>query len=493
MLFQTETIASFQSNMGRDRRRTRDQKDDPSVLVKTRPHRTVESQQACPKELHFLSGNAQEIQHFLFFRTITALDLAGPFDFGFWTCETLQSAHIYPALWHAAIALGAMHCQFIANNSLSYCWHSKTDGHVRFVLMQFNKSIMNLSKMLSKQALNKQDKVIFLTTCILFTCLCTLQGKQNEAFMHISNGMKLIHEWDSGDSSQCGTHIAMEMLLLLFTQLDSQGLYIRRRLGLKPAHQCAEYPTIVSSPLEPFPTCLQAYVELERLINHLIQLDTSEDYTSPDPDFTITKQKDVYFQVLTAWETKFEGYLVTNSKAIEENTITLLRIRQLFANTLFNHPSKGELGHDEFVNQYTMIVTLAGWILEARNVVASQRPQQIDFSLSVVIAEPLLFTAMHCRKPSVRRQALQLLKMYPRREGIFDGVLATKLVEDYIVFEEKSCPRSGSSLDGDAPLSTDSNICTTGPWICQKHRISFQMFFMRASGVGIQAMQRWRT
>ncbi|CRG88691.1 Vacuolar protein sorting/targeting protein 10 [Talaromyces islandicus] len=442
-------------------------------------------------QLRFLSTNEQEIKNFHFFRAITASELSGPFDFGFWTGEILQYTHVDPALWHATAALGAMHRQFITDNSWSYSWHPEVDHHVRFVLLQFNKSIANLKKIFSKGPLNEHDKIIVLTLCILFTCLCSLQGKKSQAFMHISNGMKLIQEW--AFLSKGGSRVAIDMLLLMFTQLDSQGHYIRRRLGLKPAEHIDKYCiTLPSFPLQPFATCIQAYVELERIINQLIQLDARQTYTSSAPQLVVTKQKEDYVPVFNAWETRFKGYLATTTESIHENSITLLRIRQSFANTLFNHPSKGELGYDEFVDQYTMIVYLAERILESKSLLADykerhvystefqRRPGQLDFSLSVVIAEPLLFTAMHCRKPSLRHKALWLLKMYPRREGIFDGVLATKLVEDYIIFEEKSCRHSRTRIpaymgDG-APLNKDLVMCTTtGRWICQNHRINIRM------------------
>lgn len=482
--------------MGKDRRRTRNQKINTSALIRNGSYKTAKGQLTSLSVLSLLPGNEQENQHFLFFRAITASELAGPFDFGFWTCNTLQYSHVDPALWHATIALGAMHHRLITDSSRSYCWHPETNSHVRFVILQFNKSIMNLMKTMSKQALNEHDKIIVLTTCVLFTCLCSLQGKQNQAFMHITNGMKLIHEWGLRGSFKNGNQVAMNMLLLTFTQLDSQGIYIRRRLGLDPAEQGKKYSiTLPLFSLEPFFTCLQAYVDLERLINHLIQLHASDDYISLDPDSTISKQKELLFQAFTVWDTRFKGYLATNPQFIEERSVTILKIRHLFANTLFNDPSKGELGYDKFIDQYTIIVNLAETILGARNVVASnkddQRRRKLGFSLSVVVAEPLLFTAMHCRKPSIRHQALRLLKTHPRREGIFDGILATKLVEDYMAFEEKSCRRNGSPLDDDALINTNSNICTSGRWICQNHRISFRRFFMEMSGLEVQTMERW--
>lgn len=502
MLFQNETTSTFQSYLGRDGRTTRHKKANLALLVESRLPRTVSDQWSGLSELDLLPGNSQEIQHFLFFRTATASDLAGGFDFGFWTYDILQASHLYPALWHATAALGAIHRRFITDSSLPYNWHSESDHHIQFALAQYTKSIQNLTKLLSGPMLNERDKMVVLTTCVLFTCLCTLTGFQNQALMHISNGMKLIQEWGLEESSLLsgGTSVTVNMLVLTLTQLDSQGQYIRYGLRLGEAEQVTEPLMVPSYPLEPFPTCLQAYVELERLINPLSRLDANKDYISPEHDLAIAQQKKIYFQIFIAWETRFEGYLATKSESIDENLITLLRLRRYFAHTLLDDPGKGELGYDQYVHQYMMIVALARRILEARSAVIVHRdgastingaPEQINFSLSIIIAEPLLFTAMRCRQRTIRHRALQLLKKHPRREGIVNSILATRLLEAYIDFEEKSCPMRGYYSHGDGSSSINSTTCSIGPWICQNHRLSFSQF-MKTSGLGAQGMQRWR-
>jgi hypothetical protein len=432
------------------------------------------------------ANNPQEIYNFLFFRAVTAPSLAGGCDFGFWTRYTLQAAHLYPPLWHATAALGAIHCQHISDRKLLVYNGAETAGRVQFALRQFNKSIQSLMRMfLSGKTLDKQDKVVVLTSCILFTCLCTLQNSQMQALMHINYGIKLIHQWRLGGSArvhQNDDDVAINMLQVMFTQLDTQAIHIRGGVGMHTVEQTTGSQSVYT--LQPFSTCLQAYVEVEKLINRLIRLDQNVDGAS------IT-QKEACSHDFTLWDTRFQGYLATKSEVVEGNLVTVLNIRRLYAQTLLNDPAKGELGHDEFFHQYTMIVTLAEQILEAQYPAAvvseartsnlNQTPKQLDFSLSVAISEAILMTIIRCRKPSIRYRALQLLKTYPHREGIMNGPEAREILTNYIFFEEQAC--TGSPNDGECS--------SVGLWICQRHRVSFHSF-MQISRLGVQGMQKWR-
>jgi Fungal specific transcription factor domain len=481
-----ENISTVKKQGGRVRRKLANQDASSSALVEqSHPPLTIRGL----SDLSLLPGgssnsnsnsNSQEIRNFLFFCTVTAPGLAGGCDFGFWTRYTLQAAHLYPPLWHATTALGAIHRQYMSDsNLLLYNSQAETIGRVQFALRQFNESIQSLTRMLSSgKALDKQDKVVVLTSCLLFTCLCTLQNCQKQALMHIKYGLKLIHEWGLGESSgvqQDDADVAINMLLVMFTQLDTQGTHIRVGVGMQVAEQISNSQSVYTS--QPFHTCLQVYVELEKLINRLIRLNQHVNGAS------IT-QRETCFGDFTSWDTRFQSYLATKSEIIEGNLITVLNIRRLYAQTLFNDPTKGELGHDEFIDQYAMIVTLSEQVLAARENTdhAGNANQTPAFSLSVAISEAILMTIMRCREPSTRHRALQLLTRYPRREGIMNGTAATEILGNYMLFEEQAC---ADSLGG-------CGCSSIGRWICQRHRVSFHTF-MEISRLGVQGMQKWRT
>ncbi|KAH8704082.1 hypothetical protein BGW36DRAFT_96322 [Talaromyces proteolyticus] len=498
LVFRMETVASFQSNVSRDRRKTHTREINNTTVAgqEYNPPRAITGPARSCSEFRLFSNSVLEVDHFLFFRTVTASSLAGPFDFGFWAKSTLQASHVYPALWHATIALGAVHRVFMTDIALPYRRDSEKHRNVRFALRQLNKSIKSVTDMLSTRVLTKQDKIVVLTVCVLFTCLSTLQGYQEQAFLHISNGINLLHQWGFMDLiSQRYSDTTINMLLLIFFQLDTRKRHIRSGVEVKNDDQNTD--NLVGLPNytpKSFASCLEAYVTLEMLINRLARLHP----TNLNSELAVD-EKDIYTLTLTAWDHKFSEYLAEGLIKIEEDSLRLLRMRRLFAAVLFQNFDKDELGHDEFFHQYEGIVGLAATILEgtkrptsSEDGLRTAKPAPAQFSLSVIISEPLLYTVKCCRDLTIRHRALHLLKMYPRRESIIDGIAGIKLLEAYIAFEEKSCPRSGSTLSEYDYLVPGSDCSIAGSGICQKHRITFQQF-LKQSGLGASGVGRWRT
>ena len=65
-----------------------------------------------------------------------------------------------------------------------------------------------------------------------------------------------------------------------------------------------------------------------------------------------------------------------------------------------------------------------------------QRPRYL-FSLDSGIVSPLYSVARLCRDPQIRRKAIGLLREYPIREGMWDGLLAAKASEIQMEVEEE--------------------------------------------------------
>ena len=51
------------------------------------------------------------------------------------------------------------------------------------------------------------------------------------------------------------------------------------------------------------------------------------------------------------------------------------------------------------------------------------------FALDVGVVIPLYLVGIKCSATSVRREVIQLMKTYPRREGLWDSVVAGAVVE----------------------------------------------------------------
>jgi len=58
------------------------------------------------------------------------------------------------------------------------------------------------------------------------------------------------------------------------------------------------------------------------------------------------------------------------------------------------------------------------------------------YSMSLGVIAPLFATAVRCRNPIIRRQALQILLMCNRKEGLWDSIISAKVAERVICIEE---------------------------------------------------------
>lgn len=155
-----------------------------------------------------MPGDAQEKSNFEYFYRVTIADLSECFDTGFWSGQMLKISQSYPALWHAMNALACIHREYLTHappppavgqgsgtGPPNLTPKPRDPPRVQFGLKQFNRAIRSLRDLLSGPCPTLVDQLVVLTTCILFTCMCSLQGQQVQAFVHINNGIKLLHQW----------------------------------------------------------------------------------------------------------------------------------------------------------------------------------------------------------------------------------------------------------------------------------------------------------
>jgi hypothetical protein len=106
----------------------------------------------------------------------------------------------------------------------------------------------------------------------------------------------------------------------------------------------------------------------------------------------------------------------------------------------------GEVPWDGFFQHFQEIVGRARQVLER---VGRRGPNlQPQFFFEVAIVGPIHMTALKCRDPQIRRQAISLLQTYPRREGSWDGLLLAKLDTWIMQLEESGMDELGFIPEG---------------------------------------------
>ncbi|EED18556.1 conserved hypothetical protein [Talaromyces stipitatus ATCC 10500] len=395
--------------------------------------------------LPFYGGELQK-RNFDFFQSVTSSALSSFYGSEFWASETLQVAHQYPALFHAITAFGSIHHGYLSDTTPLDVPRTGKNDHIEFGLQEFNKAIKSMSALISQKELSAQDQQAILTTCILFTGLSSLQGRQSQAFMHVKNGLRMIHHWRLNSRLISSKEKnAVDMLLLTFIQLDTQ---IRPYLAGQESFLQWIDEVIVSpsSRRRIFRTVFEAYFDLEIFLNELFRLDFnaySFDQLYIEIDL-LNKQADI-------WDRQFGQLLSTITPNISDmDALVAIRLRREYARAILSSlvVNGKDNVHDEMLPTYQVIVNLAQKILQKDSraslsgVPNNRKLEHPIFVLGSTVVEPLFLAATRCREPILRRQALQLLRQCPRREGICEGMMAVRIVQEVIEVEEEGCLRS---------------------------------------------------
>ncbi|PYI09259.1 dynamin GTPase [Aspergillus sclerotiicarbonarius CBS 121057] len=449
-----------------------------------------------PSTWDFVSLDSGEKENFFFFRSITTSTLAGFFDLGFWSYRLLQDSHRYPALWHGMTALAGVHREYVDPSKSVTQPRMGDTRNVQLALKQFNKSIESLMNQFSGQSLTIHDKIAVLSTCVLYICISSLQGRQPQAFMHLLNGLKLFHQWDlqSSHARSPEDWLGAEMLLLIFTRLDSQA---RPYLAMQDMSSgWTDTQLVQPSKERPFATLLESYISLEALFNDVIRffLRYLKNH-SPNPDPIPSGVREMYFRQVQEWDVRHATLLRMSPEYLQEKAIDLLNIRRQFVGVMLAlDPTQGDLAHDELFPEYAIMVDTVARILEGgdeRNtpdyLSVNKQHKHPAFSLETGIVEPLFWIGTRCREPFLRRKALDLLKRYPRREGICEGMLASCIVERVIEIEENGCPQANAKVGS-------TSTYTRGRWICKAHRVATWDFILvteRQVRVVMKTVEDW--
>ncbi|CRG91360.1 hypothetical protein PISL3812_08408 [Talaromyces islandicus] len=432
-----------------------------------------------PSAHHLLPGNEAENQHFDFFRSVTTTNLASFLDIGFWSNSVLQATHQYPALFHATAAFGCIHHSFLIDGTPATVPREDTNGNAQFSLGQFNKAIRSMSQLLSQDEYNPLDQQVILTTCILFTCICVLQGRQDKAFMHVNNGLKMIRQWRLNDRSRRESHSkggGIDALMLAFMRLDTQ---IRPYIdGQESILQWTSDEVIPAPSNFPFKSLLEAYTDLETIFNRVMRvvlgqggLDSRQSF-SPEEEMQRLRDQSV------AWDNQLSAFLADSAvprKEADESALNLVRLRRAFMNHFLDPKLLLDDPDNELIPIYQEMLQLVAKFLQHEEcdetpslglvdgATRKQRPQHPVFTLATGVIEPLFVIGTRCRDPALRRKALHLLQLYPRREGVCEGMLAEKIVRMVVDIEENNCLRSIGYRESRSSSSTTTTSFTSSP------------------------------
>ena len=423
----------------------------------------------CPSAIPGIGPQEQiALDHF---RTRTAYKLPGVFTSDFWESIVFQASFAEPAVFHAVIALGAIHRN---QSSIAAGLENgqRTQSNESLGLQHYNKAIRYLvgyGKSRSKQATRP-----VLVACVVFICLELLRGRFRTARAHLQSGLKLLSEMQSHPSrkgwaeGKCNGRDDTFVVPPQHASVDNQLIDALTQLNIQAAlfGQGAGYlqdiiPGYRSSGADEIPRIFQtpgaARQHLDRLIDGVSFLSAqvkSIEMHDPIPESFI-QQKELLQASLVCWLCTYTASLpslASNGNAKSRLSLLLLRLyhtmTSIMASTClrFTDETVFDLHTQDFVDMLAEAAELfrqsAGFMTAPGN----RQTPNLSFTLDMGYIPPLYYLVLKCRVPRLRRRAIELLVSMPHKEGVWDGEVAAYVARHVVEMEE------GESYDGNAKV-----------------------------------------
>lgn len=387
----------------------------------------------------FSTRRPQELRSIQFFQTRTMPAMSGCFGGYAWYSLAINFGTACPAILHAIIALGAYHEMSEAIKSTE-AWSLDRSANPSalssLASVQYMKAIPLLRNSLSS---NESSPAGIEIACVLFACIESLRGNRQSASVHVTGGLSVIK------SRQKRQLIASEEAIMkpVFARMSlMQSLYGRPR-GIRFPELLDPYDETPSLLEGRFVNLKDAYTASTGMLNGNVRYVEMTKHGSFPDQATTDIAYAAHLSKVEDWSKAFEAYASEPPTSEEEvlGRVLLRAHHSLAVSFLAACRTRQETSFDLGISHFELIVrSLEPFILGLAN---SGQPFSTSFSLDMGLVPTLFYTAIKCRHPKVRRRAIALLRLAPRREGLWDAIEAAKVAELVVKFEETYLDESG--------------------------------------------------
>ncbi|PVH73911.1 hypothetical protein DL98DRAFT_519626 [Cadophora sp. DSE1049] len=330
------------------------------------------------------------------------------------------------------------------------------DGSIHhvFALQQYGKSLQ-----LMKGIMKQGDESRFqnsLISSLLMICFESYLGNQELALKQIRTGVDILFKWPFTCKFQDDDFSSIKLLaknysfldedlVSTFILLDFQAMAFED--GKTNRELSKKYPDIPAR----FETVKEARMYLDVIVRRVQQWHANvqtqrhpyiatldfEECTDVGSNKKLASELEGYFDTMRSWYHAFKPVFdvaQTKRGCKEYLGATVLMARYIPSRFLFSAAEGDETYSDVYLPECTTLVGLLEDVLEQD---PNLRPGQATFVFGNHCVLALFVVALRCRDPTVRRRAISLLVKHPRREGLWDSLMAARVASWVMVEEEK--------------------------------------------------------
>ncbi|SPQ18419.1 7320f4d4-7f59-4fb8-9880-eadbd3543a1c [Thermothielavioides terrestris] len=399
-----------------------------------------------------------------YFRTRMVYKLPGVFASEFWASTVFQASFAEPAVFHAVIALGAIH-RNEWNMAANLENGRRVQSNESLALLHYNKAIrclLGFGKSRDKQSLRP-----VLVACVVFICLELLRCRYRTAQAHLQSGLKLLSDMQNHPrrtgraEGKCNDGEDSFVAPPQRASVDDQLIEALARLHIHSALFCPgpgylqdTVPGYRSSAVHAMPRIFQtvgaARQHLDQLIDGVSFLSAqirSNEMRCPIPE-DVVRQKELLQASLARWLCTYTTSLPSLASSGNTKTslsLLLLRLYHTMASIMastclrLTDETVFDLRTQGFSNMLAQAVELFRQWTQLTSAPPGNNRQQtpnLSFTLDMGHVPPLYYVALKCREPRLRRRAIELLMSMPHKEGVWDGEVAAYVARQVMEMEE---------------------------------------------------------
>ncbi|PTB34829.1 uncharacterized protein TrAFT101_008145 [Trichoderma asperellum] len=392
-----------------------------------------------------------------FFDHNIAAKLDGQFDSKFWSKLVLQLSHSEPSIRHAVSAISIIYQD--VESSLRH-----PTGYVNAspkAQQEWNIAVRSLSTRIQAYP---NSNLVPLVCCLLFTCIEFLRGNIESSMFHVQNGFNILaalrYNCDvalnprtniaSNDRKAIEDHIVPVFLRL--NVLCSLAGRMTPQMYSPTAERDSPQKDLTDSRrrlYEVSDICLR-FIDKATLKAAIFQIDIDD----------LVEQVKLQTR-LDAWRDLLDDLLQRMQAAGSSANQDALNILLIHFKVIYIWirvcTTSSEMAPDSYHSDFEELLHYAEQIVKpGLGLVA---PQPLSFDMQIL--GPLYYTALKCRHPVMRRRAMEMLQLAPRREGLWNGHYAYVTAKRMIELEEEhlngqELPDETSRLHG-LPLPDDES------------------------------------
>ncbi|WQF90024.1 Putative zn(2)Cys(6) fungal-type DNA-binding domain, fungal transcription factor [Colletotrichum destructivum] len=422
------------------------------------PRQTSSIITPCGAHAGLVALSCSDRRHFEWFVRKTSSRLPGVFSSPVWTKFVIQAGSTEPAILYAILAIGAVHerglemaepCRI--NDERETLKPQSSDSTERLSLQYYNKSISFLQSRLLMQ--DTESIRIVLIVCTIFICLEFMQKQYKTGLLHFQHSLRLLGSLQRSAELAPSSDPIDEWFAEVIPRLDIQATLLSNELY----SGCGPRTPSASQPLpELFQTTRDASHHLDTLLIRAYRLKRDGSATSVAGDvtdiFELLATQQTLRNDLELWLQCFDDFKARTWSELSDGERIVCwslpihhTVAYIITNTSLN--PENELIFDHYTHHFASIVSGSRKILEALQPSAlptptadtspDANPLSADCTADIGLVPPLFYAAIKCRVPRIRRQAVELLLLGERHEGLWDAVMSARLAREIMTLEER--------------------------------------------------------